>query len=170
MVMDRNSVKAIRERSVVWWQTRSRREHAILAGWGGAVVILLLWFAVISPLSKRIGQLEKRIPELESRLYSMRAQPRNEARAQATGTTQSAADLRSTLFRLLADKKISCELRGVSATRVELRLPELSMPDALALLEFLRQESGARVVTLNVKADSPPATVSRIVVELERAP
>lgn len=164
--MNAHTMRDMKDRAVLWWHARSPRERIILVVWAIAAALLLLWFAVLSPLGRRIDQLEQRVPELESKLYSMRAQPLNEARAQKA---TSAADLRSTLFRLLAEKKVSGELRALSASRVELRLPALPMKDALELLEFLRRESGARVVVLNAKTDPAPATASLLVVELEVA-
>jgi type II secretory pathway component PulM len=162
-------MQQMRENVAVWWQARSSREQKIVLAWGLTATALLLWFAVIAPLGNRIDQLEKRVPELESKLHSMRAQPLNGTRTQGQ-SSKNAADLRSTLFRLLADKKINAELRAISSSRVEMRLPELPMKDALDLLEFLRQESGSRIVVLNAKTDTASRAVSRIVVELEGAP
>ena len=159
-------MRDIRNKALLWWQARSPRERVILLAWAIVVSVLLLWFAVLSPLGRRIDQLEQRVPELESKLYAMRAQPL--AAPRAPGAT-SAADLRSTLFRLLADRKISGELRALSTSRVELRLPELPMKEAFELLEFLRQQSGARVVVFNAKSEGASAAVSRVVVELEVA-
>jgi len=161
-------MRDIKAKAMLWWSARSTRERTILIVWATVAALLLVWFSVLSPLFRRIDQLEKRVPELESKLYAMRAQPLVGAHAH-NATSNSAADLRSTLFRLLADKKVSGELRALSASRVELRLPELPMKDALELLEFLRQESGARIVVLNAKTDRAPAIVSRVVVELEAA-
>lgn len=158
----------IKDKALLWWHARPPRERTLLLLWGGAASVLLAWFAVLSPLSRRIDQLEQRVPELEAKLASMRAQPLTDTRLQSPAG-KSAADLRSTLFRLLADRKVSGELRALSASRVELRLPELPMKDALELLEFLRQESGARVVVLNARTEAAAATSSRVVVELERA-
>jgi type II secretory pathway component PulM len=161
-------MKELRAKAAAWWQARSRREQIIVLAWSVAAAALLVWFAVLSPLFKRIDQLEKRVPELESKLQAMRAQPLNETRAQGKSRS-SAADLRSTLFRALAERKISGELRALSASRVELRLPELPMREALELLEFLRQESGARVVVFTARTDASAAAASRVVVELEVA-
>lgn len=158
----------MKEKISVWWQGLSAREQRILAIWGTTVAVLVLWFAVLSPLRNRIDQLETRVPELEARLNAMRAQPMDTPRAPGTSTKDN-FDLRSTLFRLLSDKKISAELRALSNTRVEMRLPELPMKDALDLLDYLRLESAARVVVFNAKTEST-AGDSRIVVELERAP
>ena len=159
----------MKEKISVWWQGLSARERRILLIWGLTVAVLFVWFAVVSPLRKRIEQLETRVPELEARLNAMRAQPVDTPRAAGVSTKDN-LDLRSTLFRLLSDKKISAELRAISNSRVEMRLPELPMKDALDLLDYLRQESAARVVVFNTKTESATGDLSRIVVELERAP
>ena len=57
----------------------------------------------------------------------------------------------------------------LSTSRVELRLPELPMKDVIELLEFLRQQSGARVVVFNARSEAASAATSRVVVELEVA-
>ena len=149
------------------WQTCSSRERVILVCWGLAMLALLLWFSVISPLGKRINHLEQRIPELESRLNAMRSQTLAEVHVAGAGSA-TAADLRSTLFRTLGERKISAELRALSSSRVEVRLPELPMNDALDLLESLRRESGARIVVVNVNSVS--GTAARLVLEFERSP
>ena len=159
----------MKEKISVWWQGLSAREQRVLAIWATTVALLVLWFAVLSPLRNRIEQLEIRVPELEARLNTMRAQPLDIQRA-AGASTKDNLDLRSTLFRLLSDKKTSAELRALSNSRVEMRLPELPMKDALDLLDYLRQESTARVVVFNAKTESATGDLSRIVVELERAP
>ena len=159
-------MRDLKDKALLWWHARSPRERTILGLWAIVATLLLVWFGVLSPLSRRIAQLEQRVPELEAKLYSMRAQPLAAPRAPGAA---SAADLRSTLYRLLADKKISGELRALSSSRVELRLPELPMKDALELLESLRQQSGARVVVFNARSEAAPAAASRVVVELEVA-
>ena len=161
-------MRDLKDKARLWWQARSPRERVILLAWAVAATLLLLWFGVLSPLARRIDQLEQRIPELEAKLSAMRAQQPAGGAAPAPRAT-SAADLRSTLYRLLADKKVSGELRALSSSRVELRLPELPMPAALELIEFLRQQSGARVVVFNAKSEAASAAVSRVVVELEVA-
>ncbi len=157
----------MREKLTRRWQTCSSRERVILVCWGLAMLALLLWFAVVSPLGKRINLLEQRIPELESRLNAMRSQTLAEVQVAGAGSA-SAADLRSALFRALGDQKISAELRALSSSRVEMRLPELPMNDALDLLESLRRESGARIVVVNVNSASD--TAARLVLEFERSP
>jgi len=159
----------MKEKISVWWQGLSAREQRVLAIWATTVALLVLWFAVLSPLRNRIEQLEIRVPNLEARLNAMRAQPVDSPRA-AGASAKDNLDLRSTLFRLLSDKKTSAELRALSNSRVEMRLPELPMKDALDLLDYLRQESASRVVVFNAKTESATGDLSRIVVELERAP
>jgi len=152
-----------------WWQGRSARERTVLQVWSVTVSVLLLWFGLIAPLMQRIATLEQRVPTLEVQLNKMRARPvasqRPASLAEAVG-----GDLRSTLFGALAEKKISAELRALSTTRVEMRLPELPIKEGLDLLDTLRQASGARVAVLNLKAEDAPGSPVRLVVELERTP
>ena len=154
-----------------WWQARTDRERKILVAWSAVVVLLLLWFGVLTPLFQRINALEKRVPMLESQLNRMRARPLDAGRSSgALAAGQAGEDLRSVLFGLLAERKISAELRALSTSRVEMRLPELPMKEALDLLDALRRETGARVAVLNVSTEAAPKAASRVVVELERAP
>jgi len=97
----------------------------------------------------------------------MRARPVATQRTASSGEA-AGGDLRSALFGALAEKKISAELRALSTRRVEMRLPELPIKEALDLLDTLRQASGARVAVLNVKAEVAPGGPVRLVVELER--
>lgn len=153
----------------LWWQGRSTRERVILQVWSVTVSLLLLWFGLLAPLVHRIATLEQRVPALEAQLNKMHA--RSVATQRPAGAAEAAGgDLRSTLFGELAEKKLSAELRALSTTRVEMRLPELPIKDALDLLGTLRQASGARVAVLNVKAEAAAGSPVRLVVELERTP
>ena len=160
---------ALLPKLLLWWQGRSARERTILLAWSVTVGLLLLWFGLLAPLWQRIATLEQRVPALEAQLNKMRARP---VATQRTASASEAADgdLRSTLFGVLAEKKISAELRALSSARVEMRLPELPIKDALDLLDTLRQASGVRVAVLNVKAEAAPGSPVRLVVELERTP
>ncbi len=154
---------------LLWWQGRSVRERKILLAWSVTVSVLLLWFGSIAPLVHRIATLEQRVPALEAQLNKMRAGT-VVAQRKASFSEAASGDLRSTLFGALAEKKTSAELRALSSARVEMRLPELPIKDALDLLDALRQASGARVAVLNVKAEAAPGSPVRLVVELERTP
>ena len=159
---------ALLPKLILWWQGRSARERTILQVWSVTVSVLLLWFGLLAPLVHRIATLEQRVPALEAQLNKMRAHPvaaQHPASAEAAG-----GDLRSTLFGVLAEKKISAELRALSTARVEMRLPELPIKEVLDLLDTLRQASGVRVSVLNIKAEAAPGSPVRLVVELERTP
>lgn len=155
----------MRERLEHWWRSRSDRERRFLAAWGGAVAALLVWFGGISPLTQRIALLEKRIPELSGLLMRIQASPPATA---ATVRGSSGGDLRSSLLGILAERGVHAELNPVSSSRVEMRLTELPVRDALTLVDSLRQASEARVFRLDVQVDA--RAVARTVVELERAP
>lgn len=157
----------MQEKIVLWWQARSARERGMVLAWAVVVGLLLLWFGVISPLARRIDTLQKRVPALEAQLNRMRARPPDALRARS-GAEQASGDLRSTVFGLLAERNMNAELRALSTSRVEMRLPELPMSEAVELIDALRSASGARVAVFNVKTDNAASPVARVVVELER--
>ena len=123
----------VQEKILVWWHARSDRERKILLAWSVSAALLLLWFALLSPLFQRMATLEQRVPQLEAQLNRMRTRPVDAPRAASTGGA-AGADLRSTLYGLLAERKLSAELRSLSNSRVEMRLPELPMKEALDML------------------------------------
>ncbi|GHU33475.1 hypothetical protein AGMMS50256_25460 [Betaproteobacteria bacterium] len=151
-----------------WWQERSGRERRILVAWAATVAVLSLWFGVCAPLFQRIAVLEKQVPELEILLNRMRTQSPAVKSAGGAVVRQSNEDLRSVLFGQLAERKITAELRALSPTRVEMRLPEMPMKEALEILDALRQETGSHVVVFGARSEAPSSGSARIVVELER--
>ena len=156
------------EKYLAWWHARSDRERKILLVWSVSSVLLLLWFGLLVPLLQRIATLEKRVPQLETQLNRMRTRPVDAPRVASTGGA-AGEDLRSTLYGLLAERKLSAELRALSTSRVEMRLSELPAKEALDVLDSLRQEAGARIAMFNVRTEGAAGGASRIVVELERA-
>lgn len=148
-----------------FWSARSPKEQKLLQLWAGVIGIAAIYLLVISPLSARIGQLKKGIPQLESQLFAMRAQPMPGLRS---GLAAVKGDLRSVLFQLLANKKINVDVRSISAERVELRLPEMPVAEALALADDLRRDAAAKVAMLSLKKGSGNGLV-QMVLEMERA-
>ncbi|MDR2030888.1 MAG: type II secretion system protein M, partial [Azoarcus sp.] len=130
---------------------------------------LLLWFGVCAPLLQRVAVLERRIPELEMLLNRMR-QPSSGEAAPGAAAQPSGEDLRSALYGLLAERSLGAELRALSSARVEMRLPEMPVGDALDALDFLRRQTGARVAVFSARSDGAPGGAVRVVAELERAP
>jgi general secretion pathway protein M len=157
----------IQQKLSTWWQERSERERRILAAWSATVAVLALWFGVCAPLLQRIEVLEQQVPELEMRLNRMRAQP-FAAQGVAARPPGDSGDLRSALYGQLAERAISAELRALSSTRVEMRLPEMPVKEAVDALDALRQQTGARVAVFSARNDASSAGTVRIVVELER--
>jgi type II secretory pathway component PulM len=160
----------IQQKAWQWWQERSGRERRILVIWAASVAVLALWFGVCAPLFQRIGVLEKRVPELEMLLTRMRAQPTAGAGAASAAARQAGEDLRSVLYGRLAESKISAELRALSPTRVEMRLPEMPMKEALDTLDDLRRQTGTRAVVFSARSEGSADGNARVVVELERNP
>ncbi|MBS1157100.1 MAG: Type secretion system protein [Proteobacteria bacterium] len=156
----------MKARLIQFWQSRSLREQKILAVWGVLVGTVLLVFGLILPLQQQISRLQRSIPVLEGQLFAMRAQPTPGMRPSQAASAQG--DLRSTLFQLLSTRKTAADLRSLSAERVELRLPELPINEALALADGLRQDADARITTLSIKRESANGP-ARVVLEMERS-
>jgi type II secretory pathway component PulM len=152
-----------------WWRERSGRERWIFTSWTMTVAVLVFWFGVCNPLFGRIAVLEKRVPELEMLLNRMRTQQPVGQRV-GVAAQQTGEDLRGALYGRIAEHKISAELRALSPSRVEMRLPEMSMPEALEVLDNLRRQTGSRVVVFSAKSDASSGQGVRVVAELERKP
>lgn len=151
---------------ILWWRTRTQRERLILLAWCVVMGGLLFWLAVLSPLNRRVQQLERQLPQLEGKFNELRYRSADKG-VTRPASSKASADLRSELFRLLADKKITAELRAISNSRVEMRLPELPLPEALDLLMALRQESGAKITVFNLRSDKTSSSSVNIIVEFE---
>lgn len=156
----------MKQRMTLFWQTRSLREQKVLLAWSVIVGTGLLYFGLIAPLQQQITRLQHGLPTLEGQLFAMRALPADATRHKPVSVNDQ-GDLRSTLFQLLSTRNNPADLRSLSAERVELRLPEQALPEALALADSLRQDAHARITALSIKrddADSP----ARVVIEMER--
>lgn len=142
-----------------YWNSRSERERKLLLAWAVGVSILLVIFGVIVPLQQKTAALQKRIPVLEKQLLLMRAQNQTVA-ARPAG---NAADLRSTMFEILARKQISADIRSLSNGRIELRLPAMQIREALTLAQSLRDEPQTKISALQITTD--PDQSVRMVLE-----
>lgn len=151
-----------------FWLQRSSSERKLLLGWAVIMTATLFYFAVAAPLSSRLQRLARSIPQLEAQHLAMRAQPPRTSARPATGIAPS-TDLRSAVFEFLSQQQLSADVRSLSATRVELRLPALPSERALTLLQQVREQSSAHVVVISLKPGTSAGTV-QVVAEMERQP
>ena len=56
--MDVKDMRDLKDKALLWWHARSPRERTIQLAWAIVATFLLLWFAVLSPLGRRIAQLD----------------------------------------------------------------------------------------------------------------
>lgn len=155
--------KSYRDAIQTYWSARTERERRFILIWAAALGTLILIFGIALPLNQKIAQLEKRIPPLEKQLLLMRAQTQNTPAKPAT----SIADLRSTLFEILARDKIHADIRALTNGRIELRLPAMHFQDGLSLANNLRQETRAQILALQITANAP-AQPAQLVLEMGR--
>lgn len=146
-----------------YWYSRSDKQRYLLLLTGIVLIGLIAIFAIVLPLQNKIRTLNAEIPALEQSLLQMRAQSQSKPATKAGNS----ADLRSTLFEILARENISTDLRALSNGRIELRLPTLAFKEALSLAQTLRAESNAQIMALQITFDQNDQT-SQFVIEMGR--
>lgn len=146
-----------------FWAARNARERIILISGGTALLIVIYVMSLIG-LQHRIAALQHKLPELLLNSYEIAAGARTEA-----PRTTHAGDLRSDLFKILADRGLKAELRALSSNQVEVRLPDQDAKVLFNTLNTLRQAAGARVQSLQIRADQSASATGATAV-LERAP
>ena len=153
-------IKSWRQQAQTYWQQRNPRERKMLAIWSIAVALVVLYFGIYSPLNTQIGKLSVNVPRLEGHLFAMRG-----SKPETTRPKASSGDLRSAAFAALSAKKISADVRSISATQLELRSSHASVNEALQLANALKSELGAKVISVQIKQDNSAAA---LVLVLER--
>lgn len=147
-----------RNTALQYWQARNRREQIILMA-GGVALLLGLYAFSLQAVLGQIERLHKRLPELTLNSYEIAAGSRNALSA----PVKRGEDLRSELFRILADQGVQAELRGLSAERVEMHMAARPAPSLISSLNSIRLSAGAQVVNLQIRAleeaDQAEATV-----------
>lgn len=156
----------MQQKIIQWWNTRPPREQFILRASGITLALMLCFGGVIAPLNARISTLEKRIPTLESQLTKMHV-TQLPSKGKGHQSKEVSGDLRSQIFSLLSEKKVSAELRAVSSSKVEMRLPPMPAQEVMPLLSWLKDETGTRLNSVTIHSDQTPST-PRFIVELER--
>lgn len=156
-------IDALLQQASTWWLARQPRERLALA----AVLTTLVcasYYLSVSSLQQKIVRLERQLPELMQHSFEISAG----ARPQPQAVVERGADLRSDLFRILAEREVLAELRALSTTRVEMRLPPQPGTTLLANLQAIRLASGARVANLQLRNGDDKLSEATVI--LERQP
>lgn len=128
-----------------FWAARNLRERLML-GAGAAVLICAAYILAVSSLQQRIASLQRKLPELLLSSYEIAGGSQAVPRAARSG------DLRSELFKILADRGLQAELRALSTDKVEMRLPEQDAKTLISSLNAIRLAAGARVQSLQIRS------------------
>jgi len=136
---------ALQTRLTAFWAARNGRERIIL-GLGAAVIVTAAYVLASDVLQRRIAGLQRKLPDLLLASYEIAGGARG-----ATPATRS-GDLRSELFKLLADRGLKAELRALSPDQVEMRLPDQDAKSLIANLNAIRLASASRVLSLQLRA------------------
>ena len=156
-------IQALLQQGSQWWQARAPRERLALAA-ALTTLVCASYYLGVSSLQQKIVRLERQLPELMQQSFEISAS----ARPQAQAPVARGADLRSELFRILAEREVLAELRALSATRVEMRLPPQPGSNLLASLQAIRLASGARVESLQLRNGEDKLSEATVI--LERQP
>lgn len=159
----KDKLNQARDRALQYWQARNRREQLILTGFG-VFVLLAIYIGSLQSINARIDSLRKRLPELMLNSYEIATGTRSAAPV----AQRSSEDLRSELFRLLAEQGIKAELRGLAPDRVEMRLPPVAGELALTQLNALRLASGSRVANLQIRTQDAATAEFTAILERRR--
>ena len=146
-----------------FWAARNPRERLILSIGAAALIVLAYWLA-ISSLQSRIVSLQRKLPELMLNSYEIAG-----GGDAVTPRAARAADLRSDLYKILADRGLKAELRALSTDQVEMRLPDQDAKTLIGSLNALRLSAGARVLSIQIRAAEAGGEAGSTVV-LERMP
>ena len=146
----------------VFWAARNARERMILIV-GIVVAIVAAYIMAISAVNNKIAGLQRRLPELLLNNYEIasgsKALPQRAKRA---------GDLRSDLFKILAERKLQADLRAISPTQVEMRMPDQDAKTLLDNLNAIRLSADAHVTSLQLRATEKGSTGATAT--LERTP
>lgn len=136
----------LRTSALQYWQARNRREQLILMA-GGSVLLVAIYATSLLAVQERIAALQRRLPELALNSYEIAAGKQGPAMP----PPKRGEDLRSELFRILADQGVQAELRGLSADRVEMTMNARAGQNIINSLNAIRLTAGARVTSLQIR-------------------
>lgn len=145
-----------------FWAARNPRERWILM-LGAGLLIVLVYVLLISSLQQRIAGLQRKLPELLLNSYEIAGGSKATApRAARSG------DLRSDVFKILADRGLQAELRPLSTNQVEMRMQDQDAKTMFNSLNAIRLAAGARVLSIQIRAAKDGQAGTTVI--LERAP
>jgi len=124
---------------------------------------VLIYVLLISSLQHRIASLQRKLPELLLNSYEIAAG----SKTTAPRTTRS-NDLRSDVFKILADRGLQAELRALSTNQVEMRMPDQDAKTMFNSLNAVRLATSAHVLSIQIRAAKEGQAGTTAI--LERAP
>jgi type II secretory pathway component PulM len=145
-----------------YWAARNAQERLAITVVAG-LLALIVYGSIAYSLHQGINSLQRRLPELQLESYEIAAGGKGAAPRAPHG-----GDLRSDLFKVLADRDLHADLRALSPSQVEVRLPDQDAKSVFGDLNTIRQASDAHVISLQIRTADKGNT--GIVATLERAP
>lgn len=147
-----------------YWRARNRREQLVLII-GGIVLLIALYLLSLFSVQGRIESLRRRLPELALNSFEIAA-GKNTA---PVAPTKRGEDLRSEVFRILAEQGVQAELRGLSPERVEMSMSARAGQSLINSLNAIRLTAGARVTSLQIRTlESGEQAEATVILERRR--
>lgn len=157
-----NQLLMLENRLQAFWKERNARERLILVV-GISIAVVAFYLMAVDAVNKKIAGLQRSLPTLMLNNYEIasggKAVPQRAKRA---------GDLRSDLFKILAERKLQADLRAISPTQVEMRMPDQDAKALLDNLNAIRLAADAHVTNLQLRAADKGNTGATAM--LERAP
>lgn len=157
-----NALQLFLTRARTAWNARAPREQLALMA-VGAVLLLAIYVQLVSALSSQRDAIARRLPGLLLASYEMAA-GRPEAGRAPTAVRE---DLRSELYKVLADRGLQAELRSLGSAQVEVRMPEQESRALLRALNQIRLAANVRVASVQLRASDTAGQLSATAI-LER--
>ncbi len=161
----------MKEQLILWhkaalqyWAARNKREQQILIA-GGIVLLIALYLLSLFSVQGKIEALRRRLPELAMYCFEFAAGRFNGPVA----PVKRGEDLRSEVFRILAEQGVKAELRGLSPERVEMNMSARAGQNLVNSLNAIRLSAGARVSSLQIRTlESGEQAEATVILERRR--
>ncbi len=149
-----------------WWKALEKREQRIVL-WGGVIVILLiLYFGLLSPMQDKVATLQKSVSNNTSLLVWMK-QAKSEVKRSEKNRVNSASNRSKSLLTVvdssIKQKKLSAsvtEIKQVNKSQVQVKLGEVRFESLIAWLQQLQSRDGVNISKITLRRTETEGIVS----------
>jgi general secretion pathway protein M len=143
-----------------FWEVRNARERAILAGGAIALLVIVLYLALISPALTGRERLARDLPQLRQQVGQLQELARETASLSGSSPAGVAPMSKETLEAELARRGLKAESVSVSGEIARLQLPGASFAALVNWLDEMQKSALVSTVEANIVALAQPDTVN----------